>query len=492
MKRAFSLFLVLALCLALCACTVGNNTTSTTETNPMEATNASTFTDATTEPTNGSATEPTTATTTTTEPTTAPTSEPTTKPTTTPTTESTTAPTTESTTAPTTESTAAPTTESTTAPTTEPLHIHSFSAATCTTPRICSCGATEGSANGHSWKKATCTTPKTCSVCGITEGGALDHMWTDATCTAPKTCSKCGATNGSALGHSYAEGVCSRCSQLQENYHPLGTGAWSTLIGNSYSITLSLERHHLELWYGANIDQFESDFRDVLISDYQNGYKHVKLIDGKYYYFGAGDGGKITYTVNGNIISVNCEDYIWLTLERIAGDQLKIVAQEGVSSRIVGAVLSWNKCIANEYSTTNHPYKDGICACGARQLGIGKWHNYRLSGSTLTVKELDEDGIMLYQYLDIETGDPEKVQQCLPGKTLTYQNRTYVKWTGGGDSLDYEHISDNSITATLSLGPDTELQTCIWKRISDDQIVVAEVTDQFWGLNVGDIFIYVE
>ena len=67
-----------------------------------------------------------------------------------------------------------PTTAPTTAPTTEPPHTHSFSAATCTAPKTCSCGATEGEANGHNWKDATYASPKTCTVCGATEGNPLD------------------------------------------------------------------------------------------------------------------------------------------------------------------------------------------------------------------------------------------------------------------------------------------------------------------------------
>lgn len=107
-------------------------------------------------------------------PTTEPTSAPTTEPTTAPTTEPTTTPTTEPSTAPTTEPTTAPTTEPTTTPTTEPPHTHNFNPATCTTPKTCSCGATEGEANGHSWKEATYSSPKTCTVCGSTEGNPLD------------------------------------------------------------------------------------------------------------------------------------------------------------------------------------------------------------------------------------------------------------------------------------------------------------------------------
>ena len=127
-------------------------TAPNTEANAPDDTTATTTTEASTNSTVESTSETTAASTT----------EPTTAPTTTPTTTPTTAPTTE------------PTTEPTTAPTTEPPHTHSFSSATCTAPKTCSCGATEGEANGHNWKDATYTSPKTCTVCGTTEGTPLD------------------------------------------------------------------------------------------------------------------------------------------------------------------------------------------------------------------------------------------------------------------------------------------------------------------------------
>ncbi len=90
----------------------------------------------------------------------------------------------------------------------EPEHTHSFSAPTCTSPKTCSCGVTEGNALGHTWADADCDTPKTCSVCGATEGEALGHTWADADCDTPKTCSVCGATEGEATGHTWADADC--------------------------------------------------------------------------------------------------------------------------------------------------------------------------------------------------------------------------------------------------------------------------------------------
>ncbi len=92
-----------------------------------------------------------------------------------------------------------------------PVHTHSFAAANCTTPKTCSCGATEGGALGHNWTAATCTAPKTCSVCKATEGEALEHKWAVATCSSPKTCEVCAKTEGEALAHDFYAGECKIC-----------------------------------------------------------------------------------------------------------------------------------------------------------------------------------------------------------------------------------------------------------------------------------------
>ena len=107
-------------------------------------------------------------------------------------------------------------------------HEHTFADATCTAPKTCACGATEGEALGHTFAPATCTAPKTCA-CGATEGEALGHTFVDgncacgaadpdyvpphthsfapATCTTPKTCA-CGATEGDPLPHDFAPATC--------------------------------------------------------------------------------------------------------------------------------------------------------------------------------------------------------------------------------------------------------------------------------------------
>lgn len=130
-----------------------------------------------------------------------------------------TTPTNETTTTPTTESSTTPTIEPTTAPTTEPPHTHNFNAATCTTPKTCSCGTTEGKANGHNWKDATCSDPKTCTVCGTTSGLTAGHNFSNGKCT---TCGKADPdynhetmvwipTNGGTKYHTHAG-----CSNMED------------------------------------------------------------------------------------------------------------------------------------------------------------------------------------------------------------------------------------------------------------------------------------
>lgn len=125
-----------------------------------------------------------------------------------------------------TQSTIDTSSETTTASTTKSQHAHNFSAATCTSPKTCSCGATEGIAKGHTWKAATCKKPKTCTSCNATEGSVADHSWKNATYTSPKTCTVCGVTEGNPLdvpgienyhGHVYTGGSSSKKFHYESN-----------------------------------------------------------------------------------------------------------------------------------------------------------------------------------------------------------------------------------------------------------------------------------
>ena len=46
-------------------------------------------------------------------------------------------------------------------------------------------------------------------------GEQCSHSWQAATCTSPKICSLCGETDGDALGHTTFTGICERCDIRQ-------------------------------------------------------------------------------------------------------------------------------------------------------------------------------------------------------------------------------------------------------------------------------------
>lgn len=71
-------------------------------------------------------------------------------------------------------------------------HQHTWREATCTAPKTCECGETEGEALGHDWDTDVCGAPAACQRegCGETVE-ALPHDWVNATLTAPKYCAAC-------------------------------------------------------------------------------------------------------------------------------------------------------------------------------------------------------------------------------------------------------------------------------------------------------------
>ena len=156
-------------------------------------------------------------------------------------------------------------------------HIHSYSDATCTEPKKCSCGATTGKALGHKFNlKGVCTR------CGLVD---LDkakhkHVFSDATCTEPKKCS-CGATTGKALGHEFdSTGRCARCnaecvhSKLDQDGKCVECGKIvkiKKLEANKYSKTF---KNYTEIRgstcivkNGATIQVLDADMTAVFVDD---------------------------------------------------------------------------------------------------------------------------------------------------------------------------------------------------------------------------------
>ena len=67
------------------------------------------------------------------------------------------------------------------------------------------------------------------------------HTWTDATCTTPKTCTTCEETEGVALGHNYVDSTCSRCGYVRALIDNVFTGkvfvpTAGEAAGNQYNV----------------------------------------------------------------------------------------------------------------------------------------------------------------------------------------------------------------------------------------------------------------
>ncbi len=131
-------------------------------------------------------------------------------------------------------------------------HVHNYSAASCTSPKTCSCGKTAGTALGHSYSSANCTSPKICSRCGATSGSALGHNFQNATCTSAKKCTRCGKTSGSALGHNYVNNKCSRCGKVDPDSLPVDLNSIACIDSKNYSYWVSVKDTYGNMYSGCN------------------------------------------------------------------------------------------------------------------------------------------------------------------------------------------------------------------------------------------------
>ena len=155
------------------------------------------------------------------------------------------------------------------------------------------------------------------------------HSFSDATCTEPKKCS-CGAVEGTALGHDYKDGVCTRCNEKDPNYKPLTSvlqkqGKWTLqyLNGNQlYSVNIVVCKsgeNSAGVGIGVPLNTMPSDMQnDPNIKNY------CEVFNGEYYYIGMGTGGDIT-TITEENNTVTLTDYLGnkLVLTRTGENTLK-------------------------------------------------------------------------------------------------------------------------------------------------------------------------
>lgn len=142
---------------------------------------------------------------------------------------------------------------------------------------------------------------------------AHTHKFSKATCTEPKTC-ECGETEGKALGHSYKDGKCTVCKTADPNYKPTSLvkkkGVWSTeFVNNKYYYSVSFNADTLEFGVGIGdpLSEMEKEIQDdIRKHKNEEGYKESYVVfNGKEYWSARGSGSKLKpISENGNTITL--------------------------------------------------------------------------------------------------------------------------------------------------------------------------------------------
>ncbi len=171
------------------------------------------------------------------------------------------------------------------------------------------------------------------------------HSFADATCTKPKTCA-CGATEGSALGHSYKNGICTRCSAKDPNYiTPVAekAGTWVSKKVNGTTLStvnivthgtsgLSFEKAEA---FDTLSDQIKNDPSTVQNTTTFNGVKYVAML---------ADGFDVPITENGNTVTIGSG--FTIVLSRTDENTLKVTELKDMPSYLsmiaVGDVFNFN------------------------------------------------------------------------------------------------------------------------------------------------------
>lgn len=170
---------------------------------------------------------------------------------------------------------------------------------------------------------------------------AHTHSFSAATCTEPKKCA-CGAVEGTALGHDYKDGVCTRCQAKDPNYKPTSVlskqGKWTSqyLNGkelNSVSIIVCKA--------GANSANVGiGDPLSSLPPDMQNDpeiKKYCEMYNGVNYYIGRGTGDDIkSVTEEDNTVTLTDSSGKKLVLTRTGENTIKCASAPDTFAYISG------------------------------------------------------------------------------------------------------------------------------------------------------------
>ena len=178
---------------------------------------------------------------------------------------------------------------------------------------------------------------------------AHTHEFAAATCTEPKTCT-CGQTEGKKLGHDYKNGVCSRCNAKDPaaSYTSVKEkkGIWSleyAADNHYYDADLTLNTFDGELGVSYDIGDALSAMSEEMREELKPDSIQFK---GEYYYIGRGNGdGFDSVTEEGSTVTVTDSSGNKLVLTRTAENKLKVKnapAEFGGMSKIpVGTILTF-------------------------------------------------------------------------------------------------------------------------------------------------------
>lgn len=160
------------------------------------------------------------------------------------------------------------------------------------------------------------------------------HSYSAATCTEPKKCS-CGATEGKALGHKYSNGTCTVCGAKDPNFVSYTsvknkTGSWNLkfLVGKTlYNINLTLYSS-AEYGIGAGydicdlVDDLPEDMKADILKNYQDS---LITYEDKQYYAGRGSGENLaSLEEDGTTVTLTDTDGAKLVLTRTAENTMTV------------------------------------------------------------------------------------------------------------------------------------------------------------------------
>ncbi|MBQ2677020.1 MAG: hypothetical protein IJF54_06455 [Clostridia bacterium] len=180
---------------------------------------------------------------------------------------------------------------------------------------------------------------------------AHKHSFAAANCTTPKKCS-CGATEGSALGHNYKDGACTRCKAADPNakYTPVAqkVGRWlfvylsdKTLYDVSLKLNDGAPEPRLSYGIGDHISTLPEEMREEAKPD-------CTKFNGEYYYIGRGSADELgSVKENGNTVTVTDSSGNKLVLTRTSETTLKVTSSPASFSDVekipVGTILTFTE-----------------------------------------------------------------------------------------------------------------------------------------------------